>query len=326
MYYLLITILIFIGLLIYFKIANRYNIIDKPNERSSHTQITIRGGGIVYPLSYALLIFFSFDKIDENYLYIIIGLGLLIISTISFVDDIVLLSPKLRLIFHFISVSVLLYSISGFSQPLWIILLYYIFVIGILNCFNFMDGINGITGLYSLITLCTLYYINTEYSFFSKDFILFPIIASCVFLFFNFRKKARCFAGDIGSFSIAYLILVIIGTLIIQTGDYRYLFLLTVYGVDSVLTIIERIFHKENIFEAHRKHLYQILVNEKKQSHLLISFWYAFIQLIINFVILYFDFNFIQCVFAIVLPFGLLYLLLKSYLKKNIILTTNKTI
>lgn len=320
MYYALIAISLFIILLLYFSIAKKYKIIDKPNERSSHSKITIRGGGIIYPLSFVAFIIlcslqnFKFSGFD----YLTFGLGLIIISVISFIDDVMMLSPKIRLVFHFIAVSLLLYTVDAFSLPIWQIILYYIFVIGILNSYNFMDGINGITGLYSLISLIALYFVNENLNLFDKDFIIFPILASFVFLFFNFRKKAKCFAGDVGSFSISFWIITIIATFIISTGDYKYLLFLTVYGVDSVLTILERLKLRENIFDAHRRHLYQLLVNEKKQSHLLVSSIYAFLQAIVNVFLIKTDFSFGMYFLIIVIPLVFIYIAIKLSIKNTI--------
>ena len=88
--------------------------------------------------------------------------------------------------------------------------------------------------------------------------------------------------GDIGSMGIAFWILALIGLLVIKTENIKYLLFLTVYGIDVVFTILERLKLKENIFEAHRKHLYQLFANEKNISHLAISSSYALVQLIIN--------------------------------------------
>ncbi len=320
MEYLIIILLLFVFLLAYFKIADKYNIIDKPNHRSAHSEITLRGGGIIYPISLiCFLTVLSFDNSFNSHInYWIFGLGLIIISIISFIDDIMMLSPRIRIIFHFLAVSLLLYSINAFSLPIWQIALYYIFVIGILNSYNFMDGINGITGLYSLVALVTLYFVNDRIKILDQDFIIYPILASLVFMFFNFRKKAKCFAGDVGSFSISFWIITVIAAFIIYTGDYKYLLFLTVYGIDSVLTILERLKLKENIFDAHRRHLYQLLVNEKQQSHLLISFVYAFIQLLINAVIVLTDFSFSQYFLILVTPLIILYIAFKLYLIKTI--------
>ena len=320
MYHLIITIFLFLCLLLYFIIAKKFKIIDKPNERSSHTKITIRGGGIIYPISFVcFLITLLFGDSSSNYVnYWIVGLGLIIISIISFIDDIIMLSSRVRIIFHFLCVTLLLYAVNAFSLPIWVVGLYYIFVIGIINSYNFMDGINGITGLYSLVALGTLYFVNENLNVFDTDFIIFPILASLVFLFFNFRKKAKCFAGDIGSFSISFWIITLIAGFIIYTGNYKYLLFLTVYGVDSVLTILERLKLKENIFDAHRKHLYQLLVNEKKQSHLLISFVYAMVQVLVNYLLIATDFSFGYYFLIIVVPLVIAYIILKIYLKKTI--------
>ncbi|TDX83027.1 UDP-GlcNAc--UDP-phosphate GlcNAc-1-phosphate transferase [Epilithonimonas xixisoli] len=320
MYHLIITIFLLLCLLLYFIIAKKFKIIDKPNERSSHTQITIRGGGIIYPISFVcFLITLLFGDDSSSYVnYWIFGLGLIIISIISFIDDIMMLSSRVRIIFHFLCVTLLLYAINAFSLPFWAVALYYIFVIGIINSYNFMDGINGITGLYSLVALGTLYFVNENLNVFDTDFIIFPILASLVFLFFNFRKKAKCFAGDIGSFSISFWIITLIAGIIIYTGNYKYLLFLTVYGVDSVLTILERLKLKENIFDAHRRHLYQLLVNEKKQSHLLISFVYALIQMVVNYILISTDWSFGNYFLIIVIPLGISYTLFKVYLKKNL--------
>jgi len=152
--------------------------------------------------------------------------------------------------------------------------------IGIVNAYNFMDGINGITGLYSIAVLASLQYVNLWYgNFVHPDLIWFPMIASAVFLFFNFRKRARCFAGDVGSVAIAFWIVTLLLLLIIKTENLIWLGFLMVYGVDTVMTIFHRIYLKQNIMEAHRLHFYQILANECGISHLWVSIIYFIVQL-----------------------------------------------
>lgn len=322
MHYLLITTLLFLSLLAYFAIAKKFNITDTPNERSSHQKVTIRGGGIIFPITlicFLISFFLSSDVAGINYWFF--ALGLFVISVISFIDDMMMLSPRIRIVFHFIAVSLLLHAVGAFELPSWQVIPYYIMVIGILNSYNFMDGINGITGLYSLVALMFLYKVNGDLNLLDKDFIIFPILASIVFLFFNFRKKAICFAGDVGSFSISFWIITIIAAFVIYTDNYKYLLFLTVYGIDSVLTILQRIKLKENIFDAHRRHLYQILVNEKGHSHLLISFLYAAVQGIINLIIISTDYTFAIYFIGIVLPLVFCYIAGKMYLinsKNNI--------
>ena len=329
MEYLIIIVILFALELFYFKIADKYNIIDKPNHRSAHSEITLRGGGVIFPIAfllYAASYFFRENSILSPQNYLIFGIGLLAISTISFIDDILDLSSKIRLVFHFLSVSLLLYFINAFQLlPIWAIPFLYILIIGILNAYNFMDGINGITGLYSMVILGSLLYVNQYVMEFTDiNFIIYPLIACLVFLFFNFRKKAKCFMGDVGSMGIAFWIIALIGLLILKTENFKYLFFLTIYGVDVVFTILERLKLKENIFEAHRRHLYQLFANEKKVSHLIISSFYAMIQLLINVFLINSNFNLLFISLIVLIPIIIIYLFLKNDLKKRVIINHSK--
>jgi len=209
-------------------------------------------------------------------------MGLVVISIVSFIDDIKTLSGKVRILVHLVAVSLLFYQAEWFAYHWVWVVVGYVLVIGTINAYNFMDGINGITGAYSLSVLLPLYVLNSSYGFVDASFIIYSIIGVVVFLIFNFRQKAKCFAGDVGSVSMAFIVLFLLTQLIIFTGDYKYILLLAVYGVDSVLTIIHRLFLKENIFSAHRRHLYQYLSNEIKLPHLVVSAIYATIQAIIG--------------------------------------------
>lgn len=283
MYYLIVFVLLFIAELLYFCIAYKYNIIDKPNKRSSHTQITLRGGGIVF--YFGALIFFTMDQWD--YPWFIVALTL--ITFISFVDDVRPTSQIMRLVFHFVAMGLMFYQWGLFALPWWTIAVALIVCTGIINAYNFMDGINGITGGYSLIVLLSLAYINKAIiSFVEQNLILTILCAVVVFCFFNFRRKAKCFAGDVGSVSIAFIILFLIGLLIIKTNNFSWIILLSVYGVDSVLTIVHRLMLRENIGLPHRKHLYQIMANELEVSHVKVSLTYMVVQGIIILGYLYF--------------------------------------
>ena len=327
--YFAVFLILFVLALVYFKIADRYNIIDKPNHRSAHSEITLRGGGVIFPIAfllYAASYFFRENSILSPQNYLIFGIGLLAICTISFIDDILDLSSKIRLVFHFLSVSLLLYFINAFQLlPIWAIPFLYILIIGILNAYNFMDGINGITGLYSMVILGSLLYVNQYVIEFTDiNFIIYPLIACLVFLFFNFRKKAKCFMGDVGSMGIAFWIIALIGLLILKTENFKYLFFLTIYGVEVVFTILERLKLKENIFEAHRRHLYQLFANEKKVSHLIISSFYAMIQLLINVFLINSNFNLLLISLIVLIPIIIIYLFLKNDLKKRVIINHSK--
>ncbi|MFP3597583.1 MraY family glycosyltransferase [Chryseobacterium sp. SIMBA_029] len=315
--YIVIIVILFITMLMYFKIADKYNIIDKPNHRSAHTQITLRGGGIIFPIAFIIFGLFNFNLMIEEYWSF--GLGILAICTISFIDDIRTLSNKIRLSVHLISVILLLYFTGAFTlMPFWVWPILFILIIGTLNAYNFMDGINGMTGIYSLVALGSLAYINKEVvQFTDLDFIYYPMLACLVFLFFNFRKKAKCFAGDVGSMGIGFWVIGLITLLIMRTGEYKFILLLAIYGMEVVLTIIERIVLKENIFEAHRRHLYQLFANEKKVSHLVISSFYAIVQLFINIFLIHSHFPIWVVVLIVFIPIGILYLGLKLSLKKK---------
>ena len=336
MMYFAVFLVLFVLELIYFKIADRFNIIDKPNHRSAHTEITLRGGGIVFPIAFLLFFITSVwsklvhlpihDQVAENHNYLIFGVGLLLLCIISFLDDLYDLSSKIRIVFHIISVSFLLAFLNAFVLlPIWAIPVLYILIIGILNAYNFMDGINGITGLYSLVVLLSLFYVNQNLvSFVDRDFIIFPVLACLVFLFFNFRKKAKCFMGDIGSMGIAFWVVALIGLLMMKTGEIKWILFLAVYGVEVISTILERLKLKENIFEAHRRHLYQLLANEKKISHLIVSTLYAAVQLIINAVVIFSNLPQIVIFVIVLLPALFFYLYTKLTIKKQITQNINQ--
>jgi UDP-N-acetylmuramyl pentapeptide phosphotransferase/UDP-N-acetylglucosamine-1-phosphate transferase len=283
MRYILITFALCILELFYFKLANKFNIIDKPNHRSAHTEITLRGGGIIF--WFASLLYFT-QHIGTNYLFF---LGITLVSLVSFWDDIQNLPNKIRILVHFSAISLIFYNLNIFEiLPWWGIPIAYILAIGIINAYNFMDGINGITGLYTIVVMGALLYVNQYvFEFIDYKFIVYPILASIVFLFFNYRKKAKCFAGDVGSISIAFWIIYLLLKIVLETKSLVWLLFLAVYGVETVCTILHRIYLKENIFEAHRWHLYQVLSNGYKIDHRLVSVLYAVLQALASCVIIF---------------------------------------
>jgi len=292
----------------YFKLADRLNIIDKPNQRSSHSIITLRGGGIVF--YFGMVLYFLLFKF--NYPWFLSGLTL--IAGISFADDLKPRPSWLRLCIHIVAMGLMFYQWGLFELPWYYTFISLIFCTGILNAYNFMDGINGITGGYSLVVVGILWYINTYVtSFVDANFLYLVLLALLVFNFFNFRKKARCFAGDVGSMSIAFIIVFLLGLLIIKTGDFSYIVVLALYGVDSILTIVHRLMLHENIFEAHRKHLFQLMANELKMPHVLVSGIYMVVQLAINVGLIFSHAHYWYALFVLVL-FSLFYML---FMKKN---------
>ena len=273
MYYIIVLVLLFVAELLYFRIADKCNIIDKPNERSSHTRITLRGGGIIFYIG--ALLFFIMNGGEYPWFM----LGLTMITAISFVDDIKPISQLPRLLVQVIAMALMFYQWGLFDGMWWIAIIALVVCTGIINAYNFMDGINGITGGYSLVVLGALAYVNARMvEFVEPSFIYTMICAVVVFNFFNFRKKAKCFAGDVGSVCIAFIVMFLVGKLMIITMDFSWIILLVIYGVDSVMTILHRIKLKENIGLPHRKHLYQIMANELKIPHVVVSLSYMIIQ------------------------------------------------
>ena len=282
--YIIIAALLFALELIYFRIADRFNIVDRPNERSSHNSIVIRGGGIIFLFSAWLWsAFFGF-----NYPWFLAGLT--IVCGISLWDDIHSLPDSVRLIAQFTAMFMMFADLGMINlENWWMIAPALIVCVGIINAYNFMDGINGITSGYSLIVLLPLIILNHSIHFIEMSYLIVAAIACVVFSYFNFRSKgkAKCFAGDVGSIGIAFIVLLPLGKLILQTGDLTYILLLVVYGVDTILTICHRIMLHENLGQAHRKHAFQIMANELKIPHEIVSLGYMILQLIISLGLIY---------------------------------------
>lgn len=312
MIYLFFVAILFITELAYFKIADRYNIIDKPNHRSSHTRVTIRGGGIIFPIAVFIWFFYS------GFQYSLFISGLFIISAASFIDDIKEFPKRWRLLAHLIAMLFVIIQLNLLALSALMVGAIFIFFIGVINAYNFMDGINGITGIYSLICLLTLLWINQyQINFIDNSLLSVLLISTIVFNFFNFRTKAKCFAGDVGSISIAFVICFLLLKLILQTADARYLLLLSVYGVDAIFTIIIRLSRGENILQAHRSHLYQLLVNECGYKHLWVALLYGAIQLVVNLLaIKYFYSDKYYGLITVIVTLSLIYLIAR-YLVNN---------
>lgn len=277
--YIIIFVILQVLELAYFKIADKFNIIDKPNERSSHSTIVLRGGGIIFLFGiWIWSVFFAFP-------YIWFLLAVTLIAGISFIDDVRSLPDSVRLIAQFIAMAMMFYQLDILHMDMWwVVFLALIVCVGASNVMNFMDGINGITGAYAMASLIPLYLLNEKMQFVDNSLIAVVALANIVFCIFNFRPKgkAKCFAGDVGSIGVAYILLFLIGRLVLITGDVTYLIFLLVYGVDGVLTICHRIMLHENLGEAHRKHAYQLMANELKIGHVKVSSLYAAIQLAVS--------------------------------------------
>ena len=335
MTYIIIFVLLLVAELIYFRIADKFNIIDKPNERSSHSTIVLRGGGIIFAIS--MVIWLILQMVNGEWLtvqdYLPFMVGLILIAGVSFWDDVKSLPDSVRLVAQFAAMALMFWSMFGiqdswFTVQEWywkvaIIIAALIVCVGATNIINFMDGINGITAGYALAMLVPLLILDVRgqtedvAGFIEPSYLVVAIIGVLVFCIFNFRPKgkAKCFAGDVGSIGIAFILLFATGRLIIQTGDLTYLVLFLIYAVDGVLTICHRIMLHENLGEAHRKHAYQLMANELKMSHVVVSCIYMVLQLAISLGFIYLCPNTILAhwiyFICMCVVFGLAYILFK---------------
>lgn len=295
MTYIIVAAILMAAELLYFRIADKCNIIDKPNERSSHSTIVLRGGGIIFLLAvWIWCAFYGFE-----YPWFIVAVTL--VAGISFIDDIHSLPDSVRLVGQFTGMGLLIWQLFSSSagsvvaeSALWVKVLFtvasLVVCVGATNIYNFMDGINGITAGYSLAILIPLFAVNRNLEFVQENLIVVVILADLVFSVFNFRPKgkAKCFAGDVGSVGIAFILLFMLGMLIMRTGDLTWLILFSVYGIDGCCTIVHRIMLHENLGQAHRKHAYQLMANELNIGHVKVSMLYVCLQLIISMVYILF--------------------------------------
>ena len=295
--YLIIAVVLFAVELLYFWIADRFNIIDKPNERSSHSTIVLRGGGVIFLIGTLIwAIATIFGAFGSGQLYPWFLLAVTMAAGISFVDDIHSLPDSVRLVVQFIAMGLLilqlflsskgesLFGDSNLLINIVFVIIALIVCVGATNIYNFMDGINGITAGYSFAVLLPLFLVNQKVAYMPDSFLVVALLSVLIFSYFNFRPrgKAKCFAGDVGSVGMAFILLFAIGLLIVATEDVTWLIFLLVYGVDGCLTIIHRFMLHEHLGEAHRKHAYQIMANELKMSHPVVALIYTGIQLIIS--------------------------------------------
>lgn len=257
----------------YFILAKRLRIVDRPHHQSSHTGVVVRGGGVVFYIAYLLWFFIS------GFQFPMIFAGLSIIALTSFADDVHSISPKIRMVLQFLAMMVMLYETHVFDLIFRNMLLLSIACVGAVNIYNFMDGINGMTGGYSMVVLMSLLFANYYLiEFIDVGLLIYLLLAVVVFCTFNFRTHAKCFAGDVGSLSVGFILIFLILKLIFRTAHIYWIAFVIVYLVDGGLTIVHRILLKENILKPHKKHAYQIMANELKMPHLIVSAIYMTLQ------------------------------------------------
>ena len=258
---------------IYMKAAVKLKIFDLPHHQSSHSGVVVRGGGIIFYIAFMLWsVLHGFNWPGGL-------LGLTILASVSFIDDIHNVSPIIRLICQFIAILLMFYHSGLIRTAPHVILLLSIACVGAVNIYNFMDGINGMTGGYSLVVALALLYVDVyQVDFCDPSLLVYVIMALIVFNLFNFKRHAKCFAGDVGSLSIGFILVYLVLRLALRGQSMAWMAMLIVYGVDGGLTILHRVLLRENLMKPHKKHAYQIMANELKMPHLVVSGIYMGLQ------------------------------------------------
>jgi UDP-N-acetylmuramyl pentapeptide phosphotransferase/UDP-N-acetylglucosamine-1-phosphate transferase len=294
--------------------AEKFNITDTPNHRSSHLIPTIRGGGILFPI--AVLIAFFLGNASWA-----ITLAIMLVGIVSFIDDIRPLSRLVRFITHVFAFLLVGYDLNLFIETLWILPIVLVLFIGWVNAFNFMDGINGITVLYALTAIIS--FSSLPFNQTSLPLLTTMGLSCLVFGFFNIRVKAKSFAGDVGSISMALFLGYFMIKTIVSSGQMGYILFFALYGIDAVFTILNRIRKRENIFEPHRSHLYQYLANECGYSHIIIAIIYSVIQLMINIFVIYLEGKGslqLFTIFSLLIVLALIYLMVRTFVFQKVVL------
>jgi len=257
---------------IFKNISQKRNILDIPNERSSHSIPTPRGGGLAIVIAWyiGISVLFVMGLLNRS-LYFALLCGLLLACT-SLVDDVINLKPSIRMVAQIITVLVAFISLQGI-QPVPVFgkdifptfILYAITIIGMvwfINLFNFLDGIDGYASV-EAITLVLAYYLFTGHN------INLILIASVLgFLIWNW-PKAKIFMGDVGSTQLGFII-VVLGVYFHNENKLSIIYWLILsapFWFDATLTLFRRWRNKEKLSQAHRKHIYQRLV-QSGFSHL----------------------------------------------------------
>ena len=252
------------------ELIRRYSLkkklIDTPNDRSSHTSPTPRGGGLSIVIIFLISIFLI-DTLSENILFALSGSGL-IIAAIGFLDDHGHIPAKWRLLSHFMAaVWVLLwlgeipeFHYLGFNIELGLLgmLIVLFSLVWLLNLFNFMDGIDGIAASEAIFVSCSGAYFCWLSGIENLSSILLLLAAAAVgFLILNW-PPAKIFMGDVGSAFLGMIIGIVAYASILQgLTVWIWLILLAVFLVDSGITLLRRILNGDKWYEAHCSHAYQ---------------------------------------------------------------------
>ena len=294
---------ILLSLKLYFPFAEKKGMLAGVNHRSSHTKPVITGAGFIFYISYVFyIISFVFSTWDAPWPLFI---GISILAIVSFIDDLKDLWFFIRLVVQILAVILMLYQIYiefsmepfAMNASLLIILAIVglIFSVGFVNLYNFMDGLNGMMVGITISALAIFALID----FFVVDFVddlllVYTAIPTLIFAFFNARRQAICFAGDVGAIVLGFVMVYMLVSLLMQTANVVYIFIFASIYLEAGMTVMQRLLAGQNIFKPHRIHLFQLLCNEHKHHHVKISAFYALNQLVFGAIIVtmnYYELN-----------------------------------
>ncbi|PHO10284.1 glycosyl transferase [Malaciobacter canalis] len=274
--------------------AMKKSLVATVNERSSHTVPTPHGGGIALALTWflGLIYVYMIGEIQSNLFYALL-FGV-VISVVSFFDDIYELSAKLRLVAQSLVAIGGLYFLGGFESltfgvfdiqnSLFTNIFAFFMIIWFINLYNFLDGINGYAGSEALFLSLAAFVL------FGGSHFLVLGAAVLGFLFWNFNK-AKIFMGDVGSTLLGYNIAIFTIYYANQeaTNFWIWIILFALFWFDATLTLIRRKKNGERLSQAHKKHAYQRL-NQSGWSHFKVTNYSIGINIVL-FAILYFIAN-----------------------------------
>ncbi len=289
--------LLFLSFVLTYLIRNyalKKSLVDIPNERSSHTVPTPHGGGIAIVITWftGLVYLYMYGFIEKDIFYaLLVGV---IISVVSFFDDLYELSPKFRIFAQFFVAGLGLYMLGGLSKiDLYFFVIENVFltnlfalflIVWFINLYNFLDGIDGYAGSEAIFLGIVGY-------LFFKDSVFLVLVASVLgFLFWNWQR-AKIFMGDTGSTLLGYSVAIF--AIYYQNHGYSIIIWFILFGLfwfDATLTLFRRYKNGEKLSQAHKKHAYQRL-NQSGWSHSKVTVYAIFVNFIL-FLIAFVAFNF----------------------------------
>lgn len=266
---------------LFYSHAEKLGFVAYPNHRSSHTMPTFTAGGVAFVVSFLALSYFA--SLDMHW-WLNIFLGTSLLAIISIIDDKKHVSAIIRLGGQMIAVMILYYCAYAYFQQhsLFFSLFFIVASVWFINLFNFMDGINTIAALEAIvILLCAciqLYYFSSNYPLIS----IFLLAAAAIVGFLPWNMSpAKLFMGDVGSVSLAFIILSLALLSMTQSAlnIYSWLILLAMFWLDATITLLVRIYRNEAWHQAHCSHFYQKWAKQCK-NHVKVSLTYMLINIV----------------------------------------------